>query len=188
MNAQLQLSRMARQSADVIAHPSVRTFNYYGARASDSQALLYVTVAAVLIGLVGMVVARSFDVIGLAYGVVNQLFDFYIFAGVVYLVGRQFGGIGSFTAVAYTFALFYVPILLLAWVLTLALALLRFGSPLLPLAIDVLELAAQAYFAYLAVQAALYLRRPRDAALTVAIGLAVLWLIHLVFSGGILGG
>jgi hypothetical protein len=186
MNAQLQLSRMARQSADVMIHPSVRTFSYYGARSSDSEALLYVTVAAVLVGLLGMIIARSLNVIGLAYEVVNQLFEFYIFAGVIYFVGKQFGGIGSFTTVAYTFALFYVPIMLLAWLLTLALAFLRVGLPLLPW-VSLLELIAQAFFAYPAAQAAMYLRRPRDAALTVAIGLAVLWLIHLVFRGSILG-
>src|SRR5919197_651590 len=107
MNAQIQLSRMVRQSADVMAHPSVRTFNYYGARASDSDALLYVTVGVVLVTLLSMIVFRSLDIIGLAFAVVNQLFDFYIFAGVVYFVGRQFGGIGSFPTVAYTFSLFY---------------------------------------------------------------------------------
>jgi hypothetical protein len=176
---------MARQSADVMARPSVRTFSYYGARSSDSDALLYVTVAAVAIGLVGLALARILNIIGLAFGVVNQLFEFYIFAGVIYFVGRQFGGIGSFTTVVYTFVLFYVPILVVSSALTLAAAFLRTGLPLV-LLISLAQLAAQAYFAYLAVQAAMYLRRPRDAALTVAIGLAVLWLIQLVFRGGLL--
>ncbi len=32
MNAQVQITRMARQSADVLTHPNVRTFSYYSAR------------------------------------------------------------------------------------------------------------------------------------------------------------
>jgi hypothetical protein len=184
MNTQMQLSRMARQSADVMLHPSVRTFNYYGARSSDSDALLFVAVAAVLVGLVVLILARSLDLIGMAFGVVSQLFEFYIFAGVAYFVARQFRGIGSFTTVAYTFSLFYVPIMLLTWAIALTLALLRIGPPLLPLLIDGLGLLAQAFYAYLAVQAAMYIHRPRDAALTVAIALAVVLLLQLVFRSG----
>jgi hypothetical protein len=186
MNAQVQLSRMIRQSADVMIHPSVRTFNYYGARASDSETLLYVTVAVVLIGLLNQLIFGHLDLIGLAFSVVNQLFGFYLFAGITYFVGRQFGGMGSFPTVAYTFALFYVPILVLAAVLLWALILLPIGLPSL-LLIRLVELAALAFFAYQAVQAALYIRRPRDAALTVLIGLAALWLIQLVFGGAGLG-
>jgi hypothetical protein len=186
MNAQVQLSRMVRQSVDVLTHPSVRTFNYYGARASDSDALLYVTIGAVLVGLVSSLIFGSLDVIGLAYAIVNRLFTFYIFAGVTYFVGRQFGGIGGFPTVAYCFALFYVPILVLFSALIWALLLLHIG--LLPLQlIRLAELAVLAFYAYLAIQAAHYLRRPRDAALAVLIGLAALWLIQLVFGGAALG-
>jgi hypothetical protein len=182
----MQLSRMVRQSVDVILHPSVRTFNYYGARSSDNETLLFVSVAAVLIGLIGLILARSLDLIGMAFGVVNQLFEFYIFAGVTYFVARQFKGIGSFTTVAYTFSLFYVPIMLLVWALGLALAFSRLGPPIAPLLISALGLLAQAFYAYLAVQAAMYIRRPRDAALTVAIALAVVLLLELIFRGGII--
>ena len=186
MNAQMQVSRMARQSADVMIHPSVRTFNYYGARANDSEALLYVAVAALLIGLAGLILARSLDVLDMAFGVVSQLFEFYIFAGLSYFVGQRFRGIGSFTTVAYTFSLFYVPILLLTWALSLALGLLRVGPPQLPLLVGLLGLAAQAYYAYLAVQAAMYIRSQRHAALTVAIALAALLLLQLIFRGGVI--
>ena len=179
MNAQMQVSRMARQSADVMIHPSVRTFNYYGARASDSETLLYVTVGATLVGLLNNLIFGNLDVIGLAYSVVNQLFAFYIFAGLAYFIGRQFGGMGSFQTVASTFALFYVPILVLVSALILALLLLRVSLPLrLP---PLVQLAALAFYAYQAVQAALYIRRPRDAALTVLISLVALWLIQLIF-------
>jgi hypothetical protein len=185
MNLLAQLSRMLRQSADVMLHPSVRTFNYYGARASDSETLLYVTVGATLVGLLNSLVFGSLDVIGLAYALVNQLFEFYIFAGIAYLVGRQFGGMGGFPTVAYTFALFYVPILVLTAALIWALFLLRIS--LLPLQLlPLVQLAALGFYAYQAVQAALYIRRPRDAALTVLIALAGLWLIQLISRQSIL--
>jgi hypothetical protein len=123
-------------------------------------------------------------VIGLAFGVVSQLFEFYIFAGLSFFVGQRFRGIGSFTTVAYSYSLFYVPIMLLVWALSLLLGLLRIGPPALPLLISLLGLAAQAYYAYLAVQAAMYIRSQRDAALTVAIALAAVLLLQLIFRGG----
>ena len=99
-------------------------------------------------------------------------------------IGRH--GIGSFTTVAYTYSLFYVPIMLLVWAISLLLALLRVGPPALPLLISLLGLAAQAYYAYLAVQAAMYIRSQRDAALTVAIALAAVLLLQLIFRGGVI--
>ena len=185
MNALAQLSRMLRQSVDAMIHPSVRTFNYYGARASDSETLLYATVGVTLIGLLNQLLFGSLDVIGLAYFVVNQLFAFYIFAGIAYLVGRQFGGMGGFQTVASTFVLFYVPIVVLFAALLWALLLARIAPP--PLALVWLaQLAALGFYAYHAVQAALYLRRPRDIALTVLIALAGLWLIQLLTRQSIL--
>ena len=184
MNALAQLSRMLRQSLDAMLHPNVRTFNYYGARASDSETLLYITVGVTLIGLLNQLIFGNLDLIVLAYFVVNQLFAFYIFAGIAYLVGRQFGGIGGFQTVASTFVLFYVPILVLGAALTWALFLLRISTPLL--LVWPLQLAALGFYAYQAVQAALYIRRPRDAALTVLIALAGLWLIQLLTRQSIL--
>jgi hypothetical protein len=170
---------MLRQSVDVMLHPNVRVFNYYSARSSDSETLLYATIGATLIGLLNQLIFGSLDVIGLAYFVVNQLFAFYIFAGIAYLVGRQFGGIGGFPTVAYAFVLFYVPIMVLPAALIAVLFLLRIAPPALQL-VWPLQLVALGFYAYQAVQAALYIRRPRDAALTVLIALAGLWLIQLL--------
>jgi hypothetical protein len=187
MNAQLQIARMARQSADVLAHPNVRTFSYYSARASDSDALTYVAIGSFLIVLLSMLATRGGSAIGLVFGIVNQLFEFYVFSGITYFIGKQFGGIGTFENVTYTFSLFYVPILVLAWLIKLVVALLLADVMVLSL-ISFLQLAAQAFFAYLAVQGALRLRRKRDAALTVGIGLITLWVIQMVFSQSSFGG
>jgi hypothetical protein len=185
MNVLAQLARMLRQSADVLIHPNVRVFNYYGARASDSETLLYATIGATLIGLLNQLIFGNLDVIGLAYFVVNELFAFYIFAGIAYFVGRQFGGMGGFPTVAYTFVLFYVPIIVLPAALIAALLLLRIAPPALQF-VWPLQLVALGCYAYQAVQAALYIRRPRDAALTVLIALAALWLIQLLSRQSIL--
>lgn len=188
MNAQVQISRMARQSADVVAHPNVRTFSYYSTRASDSDALTYVALGSFLIVLLRMFALGGGSAMGLVFGVVNQLFEFYVFAGITYFVGKQFGGIGTFENITYTFSLFYVPILLLSWLLTLVLVLLRIAPPSLISLVSFLQLAAQAFFAYQAVQGALRVRRKRDAALTVGIALITLWVLQQIFrqsAGGI---
>ncbi len=119
---------------------------------------------------------------------VNQLFEFYIFAGITYFVGKQFGGIGTFQDITYTFSLFYVPILLISWLLILALVLTGIAPASLLSLVSFLQLAAQAFFAYQAVQGALRVRRKRDALLTVGIALITLWVIQMAFSqasGGI---
>jgi hypothetical protein len=185
MNVLAQLARMLRQSVDAMIHPNVRTFNYYGARASDSETLLYATVGATLVGLLNQLIFGGFDLIGLAYSIVNQLFAFYIFSGIAYLVGRQFGGMGGFQTVASTFVLFYVPIVVLSAALIAALFLLRI-TLLPPLLVWLVQLIVLGFYAYQAVQAALYLRRPRDAALTVLIALAGLLLIQLLSNRSIL--
>lgn len=187
MNAQLQIARMARQSADVLTHPNVRIFSYYSARASDSDALTYVAIGSFLVVLLSMLATRSGSAIGLVFGIVNQLFEFYIFSGIIYFIGKQFSGIGTFENITYTFSLFYVPILVIAGLLTLVLALLWPDALVLSL-ISFLQLAAQAFFAYLAVQGALRLRRKREAALTVGIGLVTLWVIQMVLSQSSFGG
>src|SRR5262245_41922155 len=161
MNALAQLSRMLRQSADAMIHPSVRTFSYYSARAVDSETLLYAAVGATLAALLNSLIFGNFGIIELAYAIVNQLFQFYLFAAIAYFVGRQFGGIVSFQTVAYTCALFYVPILVLIPALISALVLLRVDLPPLQW-LPLVQLLALAFYAYQAVQGALYIRRPRD--------------------------
>ncbi len=80
---------------------------------SDSDALTYVAIGSFLVVLLSMLVMGGGNPMDLVFGVVNQLFEFYIFAGITYFVGKQFGGIGTFEDITYTFSLFYVPILLL---------------------------------------------------------------------------
>lgn len=181
MNTQIRLRRMVRESFEVLMHPDVRTLNYYGARGSDGDALTYVAVGAFIVSLVSLLFGGGGNALGFIMAIINQLFEFYLFAGVIYFVGKQFGGIGDFEAVVYTFALFYVPILLLTWALTLGLLFVPGGANLF-IWMTLAGMLARGVFAYLGVRAVLRLRRPRDALLTVGIGLLVIWVIQLAFS------
>ena len=183
MNAQARLGQMLRQSMDVLLHPSVYTFRRYAPRASDSDALTYVAVAAFIVMLMGVVVSSGgMGVIGLLFAIINTLFGFYLFAGVMYFIAKQFGGNGEFITVVYLFALFYAPILLLTW---LVLVVARFvpGASSVSLAIYFLGFVLQAFYAYQAIQAGMYLRRKRDALIAVLVGLVVLWVIERILSG-----
>jgi hypothetical protein len=189
MNAQVRITRMLRQSGDLLAHPNPQTFSYYGSRASDSDALTYVAIAAFLQTILGFAIAGGGDAFGLLYSVINHLFEFYIFAGVTYFVGKQFAGIGNFEEVTYTFALFYVPIVLISYLLLLLAVLTNVVPVALISVIPFLQLATLAFYAFQGVQGVLRVRRKRDAALTVGIALIVIWVLEQVFrsigSGGI---
>ena len=180
MNAQVRIQRMLSQSLDVIIHPSDGTFRYYGPRASDSDTLTYVAAAAFVLALIGNLILGGGDVIGLLLSVINMLFQFYLFAGVMYFVGRQLGGMGEFPVVTYTFSLFYVPFMLLSWGVPFVVLWLGVSIVLLwvlPLAF----LLVQAFYAYLAIQAAMYFKRRSSAVWTVIAGLVALWVIQQVF-------
>lgn len=183
MNAQARLGQMLRQSMDVLLHPAISTFRRYAVRASDSDALTYVAVAAFIVTLLGVAGSGGgMGVIGLLLAIINTLFGFYLFAGVMYFIAKQFGGSGEFITVVYLFALFYAPILILTWLLLVA---ARFvpGAAVVSLPLYFLGFALQAFYAYQAIQAGMYLRRRRDALIAVLVGLVVLWVIERILSG-----
>ena len=180
MNAQVRIREMLNYSFDVLRHPSVKTFRFYSARASDSDALTYVAVVAFLIGIISIFIGGVGSAINLLLTMVNTLFNFYIFSGVVYFIGKQFGGGGEFESVVYTFSLFHVPILLLTWLFQLV-AVYVIPDMNLFIYINLVGAAVQAFYAYLAVQACLYFSSRRDALLTVGAGILVFWVIQQIF-------
>lgn len=183
MNAQVRLGQMLRQSMDVLLHPSIHTFRRYAVRASDSDALTYVAVAAFIVTLLGAIASGGgMNVIGLLFAIINALFGFYLFAGIMYFIARQFGGSGEFITVVYLFALFYAPILVLTWLVLVAVRFIP-GAAIASLPIYFLGFVLQAFYAYQAIQAGMYLRRKRDALIAVLVGLVVLWVIERILSG-----
>lgn len=189
LNTRIRLQRMASQSLDVLLHPESRVFHAYAARSSDSDALTYVAIAAFLTAILSMLAARGGSAIGLMWSIVDQLFAFYIFAGIIYFFGHQRGGIGNFEQIAYSFALFYVPIQVLVWLLTWLLVLTPVGLLFLPWLwlVQLVGYGAKAYYAHLAVKAVMGFRRAGDAWVAVGAGLVTLLIIELALSRGFMG-
>src|SRR5918911_1472684 len=118
LSARISIQRMLAQSLDVLTHPQARLFYVYSARSSDSDALTYVAIAAFLTAIFSMLITGFGSATGLLWSIIDELFAFYIFAGVIYFIAKQRGGMGSFDMITYTFALFYVPIQVLTWAIT----------------------------------------------------------------------
>jgi hypothetical protein len=181
---------MLAQSRDALIHPQPRTFYNFAARGSDSDALTYVAVAAFLTTVLEMLALGGGDALGLIRGVLNQLFGFYLFAGVIYFMGTQQGGRGTFQEIAYTFSLFYVPLQVLLWALVWLVVL----SPLAVAALPWLWLApligllAQAFYAQRAVKGVMGFRQNKEAWIAVVVGLVLLWVIQQALSRLSLGG
>jgi len=184
LNTRIGLRRMLAQSGDVLAHPQPRIFYNYSARGSDSDALTYVAIAAVLITVFEMLIGGGGSAMGLVLSVINELFGFYLFAGVIYFVAQQQNGRGTFQELAYTFALFYVPIQVIVAALTWLVLLTPLAAVLLPwfLVIRLVGFVAQAFYAQRAVKGVMGFRGNKEAWIAVGVGLVLLWVIQMVFA------
>lgn len=190
LNARIGLQRMLAQSRDVLTHPQPRTFYNFAARGSDSDALTYVAVAAFLTTVLEMLALGGGDALGLIRGVLNQLFGFYLFAGVIYFMGQQQGGRGTFQEIAYTFSLFYVPLQVLLWALVWLVVLSPLAVVVLPWfwLIPLIGLLAQAFYAQRAVKGVMGFRQEKEAWIAVGVGLVLLWVIQQALSRLAFGG
>lgn len=188
LNARIHLQSMAARSIDVLAHPQPRVFHAYGARSSGNDALTYVALAAFLTTLLSMLAFRSGSATGVLWSVLDELFAFYLFTGIIYLIGKQRGGLGSFDEIAYCFALFYAPIQVLSWALFWLVFLTPLRAALLPW-LWLMQLASygvQAYYAHVAVRGVMGFRQ-REAWTAVVAGLVTLLIVHLAFTQGAAG-
>lgn len=153
MAASSSVSEMFDQSRAVLSSPSVATFERFENRGTLRDALLYVGVAAAITGVLGL----SGGLGGLLRNVLATLVGFFVFTYLVYWIGKQRGGTGSLDEVAYSFALFWAPLSVIFAALTLLLLITLIGVIFLPL-VGLVALAANVYFAYLAVQSSMNLR------------------------------
>lgn len=147
-----QISEMIQQSRDIITKPSVANFEKYETSGTLQDALIYVAIAAAISGLLGL----GGGIGGLVSGVVTTLLGFFIFTYLVFWIGQQQGGTGSLDEVAYTFALFWVPISIIGGLATLLLFITVIGIILVPL-VAIALLVVNVYFAYTAVQSSMNL-------------------------------
>ena len=136
---------MIAQSRDVLTSRDVATFEKYERSGTLTNAVIYVAIAAAITGVFGLGQGLS----GFLSGIISTLLGFVIFTYLVYWLGKQRGGTGTFDEVAYTFALFWGPIAVIVGVGTLLLAITIIGIPLIPLWL-IFGLVANVYFASLA--------------------------------------
>jgi len=151
------LTDMLSQSMVVMSKPSVNTFERFEKRGGMQQALIYVAVGAVIVGLFSL----SGGLLGLLGGIIGTLLGFLAFVYVTHAVGQSQGGTGTLDEVAYTFSLFWVPLSIVGGLLILVVSLLGFltfglGFLLLPL-VGLVVIALNIYFGYLAVQSSMNL-------------------------------
>jgi hypothetical protein len=146
------IGTMLQQSREVLTRPSVATFERYEKQGGLPDALVYVALAAAISGVFALAGGLS----GFLAQIASTLLGFFVFTYLVYYIGQSRGGTGTLDEVAYSFALFWAPLSVLAGVITLLLVITLIGVLLLPL-LGAALIAANIYFAYLAVQASMNL-------------------------------
>ncbi len=165
-NPQATIQDMFPQSVAVLSRPSVSTFERFERRGGTAEAYIYVALAA----LVSAVIAGFFGIFHQDVNAVAQFFSrliltfvgFGVFTGLVYFIGRNlFKGTGTYPEVAYTYALFFVPISIISTIIGIIPILGWFISWLLSLVI--------VYFGYLAVQSSMNLRETTSAIVTLVL-------------------
>jgi hypothetical protein len=157
---------MFAQSTAVLTQPSAATFERYEKRGGLKSAFTYVLVAAV----VSAVIAAFFALFHSDVTFFGQFFSrlitipvqFLIFTGAVYLIGGSlFRGTGTYPEVAYTFALFFVPLSIIATIIGII--------PILGWLVSFLISLVMIYFGYLAVQSSMNLREQVPAIVTLVL-------------------
>ncbi len=177
MTEQSSIPEMINQSIQVITNPSVATFERYERKGTMVQAAIYVGIIAAITGLLGL----SSGITGFIGGIINTLIGFFIFTGIVYYVGQQQGGTGTFDEVAYTFSLFWGPLSLIIALGTLILVITIIGIILVPVWL-LAGLIASAYFAYLAVQSSMNLVDRNKILITLAAAVIGTWIVQALIA------
>jgi Yip1 domain len=162
-NPQATIADMFPQSVAVLSKPSVAAFERFERRGGVSEAYIYVALAA----LVSAAISGFFGIFHSDVSAVPQFFSrliltfagFAVFTGLVYLIGKNlFKGTGTYPEVAYTFALFFVPLSIVSTLIGIIPILGWFISWVISLVI--------VYFGFLAVQSSMNVRDQTGAAVT----------------------
>ncbi|WP_216327138.1 YIP1 family protein [Deinococcus aestuarii] len=177
---QATLTDMFSQSSTVLTRPGPQTFELFERRGGTRQAFLYVLLAA----LVSAVIAAIFAPFHADTTVIGQFItrliliplQFAVFTGAVYLIGKHlFRGTGTYPEVAYSFALFFVPLSILGTVLGII--------PILGWLVGILISAAMIFYGFLAVGSSMNLHDATKAAVTLILSGIAYWAV-----GGLLLG
>lgn len=165
---------MFGQSVSVLTRPSAATFELFERRGGTQQALIYVLLAALVSAVIAALFAPFHREVTVLGQFVTRLIliplQFFVFTGAVYLVGRAlFRGTGTYPEVAYTFALFYVPLSILGTLLGII--------PILGWVVGIVVAALLIFFGYLAVQSSMNLRDSVSAAVTLVLSAILYWVV-----------
>src|SRR5262245_17558120 len=204
---------MLNASMAVLRRPAVATFEEYE-KNSVQWATIYVAVAAVvsaILGAIAFTIQRPYieqqlrdaqtqlggqvdltgalasrSIVGaIISGLLGTLIGFFIFLGIVYLIGRAFGGTGNFGELAFDMSLFWAPLMVVrALISIIAIGPLAVLTGLISLAIALYNL----YLTYLAIQSGMNL--PKNKALYViliifGIVLAIGLCVFVVFAAAL---
>ena len=171
---------MLNQSMTVLTKPSVQSFEQFEKRGGQREALIYVVIAAVLVGVVGLAFGFLGGFVGAIAGLLRGVFaliGFYVFAFVMSYVGKQQGGTGTQDEVFYTAALYTAPILAVTGVVS---AIPIIGCLALPVtfALGIYQI----YLGYLAARSSMNL--DQNKAIITVIAAIVAQFVVGVFVGG----
>lgn len=172
---------MFQQSLAVLLRPSIDTFERFEWRGGAPSAYQYVLIAAVISALVGAIFAilPNHGDVTFGFQFVNRLVaipvGFAAFTGMVYALSRAlYKGTGTYAEIAYTFALFYVPISildsLLGWI------------PLVNYLMALLVPVILLYYGYIAVQSSTNVYNPNKSVVVLAISAIVYMLVGYAIS------
>ena len=179
-NPQATVQNMFAQSAAVLSQPGVATFERFERRGGVREAFIYVLLAALVSGLVAALFALlPFHHVGVGEQFLNRLISipaqFAIFTGLVYFVGqRLFRGTGTYPEVAYTFALFFVPISIASTVIGII--------PVLGWLVSFLLGLVNIFFGFLAVQSSMNIRDQGSAIVTLVLSWIGAILVNLLLA------
>jgi hypothetical protein len=172
------IPEMLAQSLEVMTKPSVATFERYERAGGLQEAMIYVAIGGAISALLGLGGGLS----GLISNVISTVVGFLIFSGMVYFVGKQQGGTGTFDEVAYTYSLFYIPIGIVASILVFILTITVIGVLLIP-AVGFAAIAAYVYFGYLAVQSSMNIQDSGKAITTLVLAGIGSIILQVILSG-----
>lgn len=176
----VSINEMISQSMTVLTKPSIQSFEQFEKRGGQREALIYVVIAAVLVGVVGLAFGFLGGFVGAIAGLLRGVFaliGFYVFAFVLSYVGKSQGGTGTQDEVFYTAALYTAPILAVTGVVS---AIPIIGCLALPVtfALGIYQI----YLGYLAARSSMNL--DQNKAIITVIAAIVAQFIVAVFIGG----
>ncbi len=113
------VQEMIPQSIAVMTKPSVATFEQYERRGGQREALTYVGAAAAIAAvaaLIGGLISLAFGgsiitaIVGAIFAAIATVVSFFVYAWLVFTVGKAQGGTGTQDEVFYSLSLFQAPI------------------------------------------------------------------------------